>query len=311
MLKFKYFILKTSAQFTLTKLCGAVFTVTIIATIKYFISGSFHIEYCDFFNNVAIGLLGWTVNTSIIAWLTEYFNMKGINFSLYDLLYGMNTMKQGGSFTVVEPKPKLYNAMDLDEESDSDKNLDKGKGIDREAHPNYDSFGTKTGISSSDSLSDKSKGKEVAWTSEAPWVTWSRVFPGMDPSSIIPKRTNPGPGFNVPGGVVPIRDEICKHIDYNSHILNQFKKMDLETAIEQKNNYLNFVRILDNKIAYAQGIYAKIPTIPTTEYEFKLRNQIIRDLEGLNRDKERSEAKATLLTSRIQFIEIQINQNKD
>jgi len=87
--------------------------------------------------------------------------------------------------------------------------------------------------------------------------------------------------------------------------------MDLETAIEQRNNNLTFVRVLDNKIAYAQGVYAKIPTIPTTEYEFKLRNQIIRDLEGLNRDKVRSEARATLLTSRIQFIEIQINNQNN
>jgi hypothetical protein len=127
----------------------------------------------------------------------------------------------------------------------------------------------------------------------------------------FPKKINPGPGFNVPGGEVPIRDEICKHIDYNSHILNQFKKMDLETAVQQRNNYLKFVQILDHKIAYAQGIYTKIPTIPTTEQEFNLKNQILRDLDGLNRDKIRSEAKATLLTSRIQFIELKMNNNNN
>jgi hypothetical protein len=54
----------------------------------------------------------------------------------------------------------------------------------------------------------------------------------------FPKTINPGPGFNVPGGEVPIRDEICKHIDYNSHILNQFKKMDLKTALEQRDIYI-------------------------------------------------------------------------
>lgn len=85
--------------------------------------------------------------------------------------------------------------------------------------------------------------------------------------------------------------------------------MDLETAVQQKNNYLNFVNILNNKIAYAQGVLSKVPAIPTTEYEFRLKNQILRDLEGLNRDKVRSEAKATLLTSRIQFIELQLNIN--
>jgi len=87
--------------------------------------------------------------------------------------------------------------------------------------------------------------------------------------------------------------------------------MDLETAIEQRNNYLRFVEVLNTKIAYAQNVYTKIPTVPTTEYEFKLKNQILRDLEGLNRDKARSEAKATLLTSRIQFIEIKMNSNNN
>lgn len=49
---------KTSALFTLAKLCGAILTVTILASIKYLISGSFHIEYCDFFHNIGMGLLG-------------------------------------------------------------------------------------------------------------------------------------------------------------------------------------------------------------------------------------------------------------
>jgi hypothetical protein len=120
-----------------------------------------------------------------------------------------------------------------------------------------------------------------------------------------------GPGFNVPGGEVPIQDEICQHIDYNSHILNQFKRMDLEKAIEQKNNYLILVRNNVQKMAYAQKVYATIPTIPQTEYDFNLKNQIERDLEDLNRNKIRSEAKATLLTSRIEFIEAQMKNNNN
>lgn len=304
---------KTSASFTLAKFCGAIFTVTMLAIIKYYISGSFHLEYCDFWNNIAIGLLGWTVNTGIMGWLTEYLGIKGINFSLYELFYGMDTMKQGGNSTIVESKPKLYNAMDLDEESDSGKKLDKGKGIDREAHPNYDgNFGARTGVSSSEiQPSDNGKGKEIASTSEPPVVTWSKYFPGLDPASLLPKRINPGPGFNVPGGEVPIQDEICKHIDYNSHILNQFKKMDLETAIEQRYNNWRLAQTWDLKIAYAHKEYAKIPTIPTTEYEFRKQNQIIRDLEVINREKIRTEAKIVLLTSRIQYIEIQINNNNN
>jgi len=47
-----------------------------------------------------------------------------------------------------------------------------------------------------------------------------------------------------------------------------------------------------------------VPTIPTTEHEFKLRNQILRDLDGLNKAKIRAEARATLLNSRIEFIQI-------
>jgi hypothetical protein len=59
-MKTKIYIIvkKTSALFTLAKFCGAILTVTILASIKYIISGSFHIEYCDFFSNIAMGLLG-------------------------------------------------------------------------------------------------------------------------------------------------------------------------------------------------------------------------------------------------------------
>ena len=313
-MKTKLYIIvkKTSALFTLAKFCGAILTVTILASIKYIISGSFHIEYCDFFNNIAIGLLGWTLNTGIIGWLREYLGIKGINFNLKHLLFGMDTMDLGGKSSIEDTKSKLYNAMDVDPDSDSSQKPDKGKGIDRNLHPNYDSnMGVKTGIFGS-VTPETNKGKEVAQTTKSPFTTQPGVLPGLDSIfAYLPKRINPGPGFNVPGGEVPIRDEICKHIDYNSHILNQFKKMDLETAIQQRNNYLIFVQNLDKKMAYAQSVYIKIPTIPTTEYEFRLKNQIERDLENLNRDKLRSEAKATLLNSRIQFIEAQMNNSNN
>lgn len=310
----KLIVKKTLALFTLAKICGAIITVTIVAMVKYAISGGFHIEYCDFLLNSGIGLLGWTINTGVIGLLTEYLGIRDFNFNLNELLFGLDKMKMDGELAIHDYKPKLYCAMESDEEMDTGEKLDKGKGIDREAHPNYDSNrGVDTGSLGSEippSDNGKGKAKEVASTSEPPFVTWSRVFPGLDPATVFfPKKFNPGPGFNVPGGEVPIRDDICKHIDYNSHILNQFKKMDLETAVQQKNNYLNFVNILNNKIAYAQGVLSKVPAIPTTEYEFRLKNQILRDLEGLNRDKVRSEAKATLLTSRIQFIELQMNIN--
>src|SRR6266498_1845297 len=233
----------------------------------------------------------------MINLLTEHLGIKGINFNLKEFIYGYNTMKVSLESSTEDPKSKLYHAMESDEESNPIKRLDKGKGIDQESHPFYNR----------DTLS----GGAVADTEpvEPHMFTWSRVFPGADPTSVFfPKKINPGAGFNVPGGEVPIRDEICQHIDYNTHILSQFKKMDLETAIEQRNNNLLFVRVIEGKLDFAKNALEKVPTIPTTEYEFRLKNKILRDLDSLNRDKLRAEARATLLTSRIEFIEGKINK---
>lgn len=305
----------TLNNFTLAKFLGGLFTALIVASLKYYISGNFHIEYCEFWNNVGVAILGWTLNTGIIGWLTEYLGIKGINFNLKQFIYGFDTMNTGNKSSDEDFKPKLYHAMDSGEDSDSSKRLDKGKGVDKEVHPNYD---RDVGMTSGDGLGestplDKRRTKvKVVLDSPAPtephMVTWSKVFPGVDPASILPRRTNPGPGFNVPGGEVPIRDDICQHIDYNTHILNQFKKMDLETAIEQRNNNLIFVKVIETKLNFARDALSKVPTIPTTEYEFRLKNQILRDLDSLARDKVRAEARATLISSRIQFIEGKITK---
>jgi hypothetical protein len=387
-IKLKTNMVKALANFTLAKFCGAIFTITTLAIIKYLISGDFHLEYSDFWNNVGIGLLGWTINTGLIAWLTEYLGIKGINFNLNQFLFGFETMKVGEttkvgetSYKVEDGKPKLYNAMDSGEESTSGKKSGSGKkGLNRNrdvrVHPyprngrravrswvfddesengsenGSDSGGdngsgsdtemeggpsnrnknkklaslTSQGATQELSLDkgnansvlptdplDKGKGIETAnASSESPISIWTRVFPGLDPTTIFfPQRTNPGPGFAVPGGEVPIQDEICQHIDYNGHILSQFKNMDLETAVQQRDRYHLCVQIMSGKIAFAQEALGKVPTIPTTEYEFKLRNQISRDLDGLNRVKVRSEARATLLNSRILFIEAQIKNNNN
>lgn len=81
----------------------------------------------------------------------------------------------GGEATIPHSKPKLYCAMESDEEMDTGEKLDKGKGIDRESHPNYESNrGVNTGGLGSETPptdNGKGKGKEVASTSEPPFVT--------------------------------------------------------------------------------------------------------------------------------------------
>jgi len=310
-LGFNFFI----THFTLAKLLGGLFTALVVATLKYYISGGFHIENSEWGSNVGIAFFAWTLNTGIIAWLTDYLGIKGLNFNLKQFIYGLDTLNISPGYSEDNFKPKLYNAMDSLYNSNPSKGLDKGKGIDTEAHPNYSEDKGITSLSEEPKkLLDNGKNKvkvllEYITPVEPYRVAWYRAFPGIDPASIFfPSRTNPGPGFNVPGGEVPIRDEICKHIDYNTHILSQFKKMDLETALGQRNNNLMFINVLETKLNFARDAFSKIPAIPTTEYEFKLKNQILRDLDKLSLDKARAEARTTLLTSRIQFIEGKINK---
>jgi hypothetical protein len=115
----------------------------------------------------------------------------------------------------------------------------------------------------------------------------------------------------VPGGEVPIRDEICQHIDYNTHILNQFKKMDLYTSIEQRNNNLKLVEMMNRKMSFAQDVLSKIPEGSATDRDIRLRAKIMSDLEELNRNRIRAEARATLLLSRIEFIQIEVNKKNN
>jgi hypothetical protein len=226
---------------------------------------------------VAIGLFGWTINTATIALFSEYLGIKGINFNLKQFLYGFDTMGAGDNYTSKDFKAKLYNAMESADGSDPSKQMDKGKGIDKGSNDGNNESGVK------------------------PFDLASVFFP---------KTINSGPGFNVPGGEVPLRDDICKHIDYNSHILKQFKTMDLKTALQQRENYVKLMQVMDQKTAYAQHTLSKVPEIPTNEYEFKLRNKILEDLKDLSITRVRAEAKATLLNSRIEFIQINGKPNE-
>jgi hypothetical protein len=317
-----------TGKFTIARFLSAAITIIIVAFIKYWIWGNFTIEYSDLVGNVSMGLIGWTINTGLMGMLTEYLDLKGINFNLNQFLFGLDTMKMDGAYSpeTIKSGPKVYNAMESDGESGNTP-LDKGKSIDRQAHPFYKGGeGTDKGIESDEMELDKSNemevDKEVGWpryvpsgmtpVSEPPFATWYRLHPGVDPRSIFfPKKINPGPGFNVPGGEIPIRDDICQYIDWNSHFLSQWKRMDLETAIDQKKNYLLRVSVLTQKLNYAQEVFNKIPEIPRTEHEFNLKNQILKDIEELSINKTRTEARVILVNSRIEFIEIQIKNNNN
>ena len=284
------------SNFTFAKFISAFITILLVAFIKYIISGNFTFYYIGLLNSMALGLLIGLINTGLISLLTDFLDIRGINFNLRQFLFGFETMKATTSSHETKDNIKKLSdminlAMESDEDLDRDENrrLDKGKGVDRGEYISQD------------------KGKEVEPATAPPWHIWSQVFPGVDPASvIIPKRTNPGPGFNVPGGVVPINDEICQHIDYNTRILSQFKNMSLETAIEQRNNYLKYVKLLEAKLAFAQDALSKVPVNPTIEHDIRLRNQILSDLDGMGKTKTRNEARAILIGSRIEFIENKI-----
>jgi len=144
-------------NFTLVKFTGALVTIIVVALIKYMISGNLHIEYCEFGNNVALGLLGWTINTAAIGWLSEYLGIKGINFNFKQFLFGFDTMGTGDNSTSKDFKVKLYNAMESGDGSGSSQQTDKGKIIDKGSN---DSVG---GDKSPDNVNSAEQKDEVSY----------------------------------------------------------------------------------------------------------------------------------------------------
>lgn len=276
------------SNFTLANFISASFTIISVAIFKYLYYVEFFSGYTYPLNDIALVLLSWLVNSRVISLLSDYWGIKGINSYLTVFNFGLDKIK-GGVSSYEEVKWNKYsNPMQ------SSENVDKGKGIDL----------------GEDLPLDKGKGKEVEPTLAPLGFTWSQVFPGVDPASVFfPPKINPGPGFNVPGGEVPITDEICKHIDYNTHFLKQFKNMDLNTAIQQRNAYLANSKLINGRLAFAQDALTKVPVNPTNDYDIRLRNQILRDLERMVNEKIRLEARATLIGSRIDFIESRIKKN--
>ena len=86
--------------------------------------------------------------------------------------------------------------------------------------------------------------------------------------------------------------------------------MDLKTAVEQRDNYLKYLEVVNQKSTYAQNTLSKLPEIPRNESELRLKEQILNDLHTLHMQKIRAEAKMTLLNSRIEFIHINIKPDQ-
>jgi hypothetical protein len=84
--------------------------------------------------------------------------------------------------------------------------------------------------------------------------------------------------------------------------------MDLETAIDQRNGYLMLINNMNIRLAYAQRALDGLPTIPTTQHDIALKNQILKDLNQMNGVKNKADGKVTLLRSRIEFIENNIKK---
>jgi len=116
-------------SFTFSKILAGLCTIIIVATVKYGVSGDFTFEFFDFKNNVAIGLLGWTINIGSLGWLKDYLGKDNLN--LYELLFGLDKAKLGGrSYMLEDKKPKLYTTMDAGEGSSSGPNYNRGSGQD-------------------------------------------------------------------------------------------------------------------------------------------------------------------------------------
>ena len=75
--------------------------------------------------------------------------------------------------------------------------------------------------------------------------------------------------------------------------------MDLETAIEQRDNYHILLRVVNNKRVYAQKALNGVPVISTTLQQLNLRNQISKDLREMSDIKQNAEGRVLVINSRI------------
>jgi hypothetical protein len=108
---------------------GAIF----LASLKYAISGCLSINWEDFKLNFSLAFIGGIFRSLINELLFEYLNIKGINYNIDQLLFGLNKQKMGSGHDLGEFKPRLYNPMDIDDEPGSGQSLDKGKGVSQDS----------------------------------------------------------------------------------------------------------------------------------------------------------------------------------
>jgi hypothetical protein len=97
---------------------------------------------------MGLGLLVGLINTGLIGLLTDFLGIRGINFNLRQFLFGFETMKATTSSHETKDNVKILSdminlAMDSNEGLNSDENrrLDKGKGVNRDEQDTANSRG--------------------------------------------------------------------------------------------------------------------------------------------------------------------------
>jgi len=123
--------IKVLTNFTVAKFISALLTISLLAVIKYAITGNIYIDPSYLLTNIGVGLLGFTINTGFIGLLSEYLGIKGLNLSLKELIFGLEKIQLADTTPPKVSdilKVKQYLAMNSDEQSNS-RLLDKGKGI--------------------------------------------------------------------------------------------------------------------------------------------------------------------------------------
>lgn len=248
---------------------SASLTIILVALAKYFVFGGLILDPRDLISNITLGFWAWGANTSITSWATHFFYVKGFKFNLKELFFGYDKMADGPASFFEDNKP---------------------------AHKLYSAM-----ESNEESGESSNKEKEI--------YKYSSFLGDSNETTVLPKRIKPGPGFNTPGGDVPAADPIRAQFDWNTHLVTQIKGMSLETAVEQKFAVAKLLHVIKGKLDFANSVLPQIPANTTDPQEIAVRNKILRDIESLTKDGQKVEARATLINSRLEFIDSKINKN--